>query len=63
MSRSRPGLEVEDAVPDDLHGILRHRRELTPEPVEVVPVEPTGAAFEAAGIDEVRRADLAHVNA
>jgi hypothetical protein len=62
VPRSRPRLEVENLVSDDLYRLFRNRRELAPETVEVVPVEPSGASFEPARIDEVRRADLAHIN-
>jgi len=62
MPGRRERLEVEDAVADDPHVRLRNGRELAPEPVEVVSVEPAGASLEAIGVDEMRRPDLAHVD-
>jgi hypothetical protein len=59
----RPGIEVEDAVADDLDRLLGYGGELAPEDVEVVSVEPAGAALEPAWVNEVRRSDLAHVHA
>jgi hypothetical protein len=41
---------------------FRHGRELAPEAVEVVAVEPPRAALEPRGIDEVRCADLGDVH-
>jgi hypothetical protein len=62
VPRSRPRLEVENPVSDDLDRLFRNRRELAPETVEVISVQPPGAALEPARIDEVRRTDLAHVD-
>jgi hypothetical protein len=62
VARRRPRLEVENAVCDDLDRLFRNRRQLAPETVEVVPVQPPGAALEPARIDEVRRTNLAHVD-
>jgi hypothetical protein len=62
VPRCRPRLEVEDPVSDDLDCLFRNRRELSPETVEVVPVQPPGAALEPAWIDEVGSADLAHID-
>ena len=42
--------------------LLRHGRELAPEPVEVVAVEPARARLEPRRVDEVRRPDLGDVH-
>ena len=52
-----------DAVADDLDVLLRHGRELAPEDVERVAVEPARARLEPARVDDVRRADLRDVHA
>jgi hypothetical protein len=62
VPRSRPRLEVENPVSDHLYRLFRNRRELAPEAVEVVPVEPSGASLEPTWIDEVRCTDLAHID-
>jgi len=62
VTRRRPRLEVENPVSDDLHCLFRNRRELAPQTVEVITVQPPRAALEPARVDEVRRPDLAHVN-
>jgi hypothetical protein len=62
MAGCWPGFQVEHPVPDDLHRLLGNGRKLAPQPVEIVAVEPARAPLEPAGIDEVRRPDLAHVH-
>ncbi len=54
--------EAEDALADDLDVLLRNRRELTPERVEGVAVQPPRAAFEPARVDDVRSTDLRDVD-
>jgi hypothetical protein len=63
MPRRRPRVEVQHAVADDLDCVLGNGHELAPEAVEVVAVEPPRAPLEPAGIDQMRRSDLAHVHA
>ena len=58
----REALEPNDAVADDVHVLRRNRRELAPELVERVAVEPARARLELRRVDEVRRADLGDVN-
>ena len=62
VAGAREGREPERLVADDVDVLARHRRELAPEPVEVVAVEPPRAALEPARVDEVRRADLGDVH-
>ena len=45
-----------------MHVLLRHRRELAPEPVEIVAVQPARARLEPRRVDEVRRPDLRDVH-
>src|SRR5438067_2037242 len=67
VMRSVPGrgeaVEADDPLSDDLGVRLRERRELAPERVEGLAVQPPGAPFEPARIDEVRRAHLRDVDA
>ena len=62
MPGGRPRLEVEHPLADYLDRRLGNRSELAPETVELVAVEPARAPLELAGVDEVRRADLADVD-
>ena len=62
VAGSRKAVEPDDPVADDVHVPLGDRRELAPEVVERVAVEPPGAGLELRGVDEVRRADLGHVH-
>ena len=62
VARRREAGEAEHAVADDVHVRRRHGRELAPERVERVAVEPARAALEPLGLDEVRRADLRDVH-
>ncbi len=55
-------VEPEHACADDVHVLRRHRRELAPERVERVAVQPARAALEPRRVDEVRRADLGDVH-
>jgi hypothetical protein len=59
----RPGLEPENAFADDGDVLLRDRRELPPQAVELVAVQPACASFEPARIHEMRRTDCAYVYA
>ena len=62
VAGARKGREPERLVADDVDVLGRDWRELAPEPVEVVAVEPPRAALEPARVDEVRRADLGDVH-
>ena len=62
VAGAREGREPERLVADDVDVLARHRRELAPEAVEVVAVQPPRAALEPARVDEVRRADLRDVH-
>ena len=62
VSRGGKAFEPEHLGADDVHVLLRNRRELAPERVERVPVQTTRASFQAAGVDEVRSADLRDVH-
>ena len=62
VARAREAVEAEHAVADDVHVRLGHRRELAPERVEGVAVEPARAPLEPARVDEVRRPDLRDVH-
>src|SRR6185503_1102974 len=54
VPRARETLQPEHRRPDDVHVLLRNRRQLAPEAVEIVAVEPPSAPLEARRIDEVR---------
>src|SRR5436190_5202340 len=56
-------LEAEHPLADDLDVRFRDGRELAPEAVERVAVEPPRAPLEPARVEEVRRADLRDVHA
>ena len=56
------GLEPEHRAVDRVDVLLRDRRELAPERVERVAVEPARALLEPLGLDEVRRADRRDVH-
>ena len=60
MARRREALESHDPLSGDADVVLRHRRELAPQRVEGVAIEPPRASLEPGGIDEVRCADLRH---
>jgi hypothetical protein len=59
---SRPGLQLEHLLSDQLDSVLRDRSQLSPETIEILPVESASASLEPAGIDEVRGPDLADVD-
>jgi hypothetical protein len=58
----REAIEAEDVFADDVHVLLRYRREFAPERVERVAVQPSRASFEALGRDQVRCPDLRDVH-
>src|SRR5690348_4379546 len=62
MARRGEAVEAEHPVADDVHVRLGKRCELAPQRVERVAVQPPRAALEPGGIQEVRRADLRHVD-
>src|SRR4051812_28109757 len=62
VPRAGEGREAERLLAHRMDVRLWHRRELAPEPVEVVAVESTRASLETAGVDQVRRADLRDVH-
>src|SRR5207244_8870504 len=59
---AREALEVEHAVADDADVFLGDRHEFAPQRVERVEVEPTRAALETRGVDEMWRADRRDVH-
>ena len=58
----REAFEPDDAVADDVDVLLRHRRELAPERVEPVAVEPSRARLELRRVDQVRRSHVGDVH-
>jgi hypothetical protein len=58
----REALQPGDAVADDVDVLLGNGRELAPQRVEDVTVEPARAPLEPLRIDEVRRADAGDVH-
>ena len=62
VAGSRKALEPDDLRSGDADVRLRHRSELAPQRIERVAVEPAGARFEPARIDEMRSADRRHVD-
>ena len=54
--------EPDHTVADHLDILGRNRRELAPEDVEGIAVEPSGARLEPRRVDDVRRADLGDVH-
>ena len=58
----RETLEPHDDVADDVDILRRHRRQLAPESVEGIAVEPASACLELRRIDDVRRAHLGDVH-
>src|SRR6266498_969628 len=59
---SGEAVEADDLGADGLDVLLGYRRELAPERVELVAVEPSRARLEARRVDEVRGADLRDVH-
>ena len=57
MAGRREAVEAEHAVVGLPHVLLWHGRQLAPERVELVAVEPAGALLEPARVDEMRRPD------
>ena len=62
VAGSREDLHAGDRIAEDMDVGGGHRDDLAEEAIELVSVEATGASFEAARIDEMRRADLADVH-
>ena len=62
VTGGRKARQAERLVAHDVDVVARDGRELAPEPVEVVSVEPPRAALEPARVDEVGRADLRDVH-
>ena len=62
VARRREAGKPNDPVADDVDVLLRHGHELSPQVVEGVAVEPARARLEPARVDDVRRADLRHVD-
>ena len=58
----RKHLEAGDLAAEHVHVGGRDGNDRTEEAVELVPIESPGASLEPARVDEMRRADLAHVH-
>ena len=57
VPRRREAVQAQDATAYGMHVLFGHRRQLPPEVVERIAVQPSRARFEPAWIDEVGRAD------
>ncbi len=62
VTRSWEALEPDHPLPDEADVLLRYRRELAPQRVERVAVQPPGACLEPRRVDEVRGADSGDVH-
>ena len=62
VPRGREAVQAEHSVPGDPDVRLGHGRQLPPERVEEVAVQPPRASFEARRLDEMRRPHIRHVH-
>ena len=62
MARRGEAREPDHGVPDDADVLLGHGRQLAPQLVERVAVQPPRARLEPARVDDVRRPDLGDVH-